>query len=243
MKKKMLIVLSIVLHGVITALLVLVWHPWQMQQDLDLIEVPVAKNTLFFRHRIEETDLIMVQLPQDQVQPMAVLDPQRLIDQVVSSEIMIAKGSLFTEEMVEDPNQIMDRSSLMLHQGQAALPLSVDLIQGGGNTLRINQKIDLYCLVQQRNEKPITDLLVQAVRIVDLRDRKGLSLDDPAGTGVASVVILAIEQSLIPVLSAANQLGTLQLYVSDSAWQSEKECLFYEESKVLPYLLEQSKQE
>lgn len=216
--------------------LILVWHPWQMEKDLSMVQVPVAKKTLYYRTEITEEDIVYLKLPKSFIQEKMILNAEEILNKVVSDEIMIAEGSYFTEEMLDDASLIQDKAVLSLKKGQAAYAINTDFIQTLGSTLQINQKIDLYCMISNRNENPIVDLLIEAVRIIDIKDRKGLALDDPQGTGIAGVIVVAVDQSLIPLLTMANEKGTLQLVVTSQAWNEKEECILNEKSILMDYI-------
>lgn len=216
-------------------LLILIWHPWQMEKDLSMVQIPVAKKTLYYRTEITEKDLVYLKLPKAFVTEEMILDQEEIIGKVVSENFMIAEGSFFNKEMIDDTSVIQDKAVFSLKKGQAAYSINTDFIQTLGSTLQINQKIDLYCMISNRNESPLVDLLVEAVRIIDIKDRKGLALDDPQGTGVAGVIVVAVDQSLIPLLTMANEQGTLQLVVTEQAWNEKKECILNEKSVLMDY--------
>lgn len=237
-KKAVLLCVGLLLAGY--PLLILIWHPWQMQRDLSIVSVPVAAHAMSYREIIQADDLAWRNLPQALIDPSVILEGEAIIGKAVSNEWLIAGGSFFTEEMIDDPKTSLDQASLTLKQGQAAYSINADLVQCSGGTLVINEKIDVYCTIQQRGENPVVDLLIQAARIIDLRDRRGLSLDDPNGLGTASVIVLAVDQEMIPLITTALEIGKLQFYVTDRSWQTSAECQLNEDSRVLPYLMAES---
>lgn len=224
-------------------ILVLVWHPWQMEKDLSMVLIPVAKQNLIYRTEITEKDLDYLKLPKAFVKEDMILNQEELIGKVVSHSYQIAKGSVFTSEMIEEKERVKDKAIYALEKGQAALNINVEAMPTLGNGLQVNQKIDLYCIIQNRNETPIVDLLLKSVRIIDIRDRKGLELDDPQGTGTASIITLAVNQDYISLLTTASYLGTWQIVVNEQSWERGKECILNKESKVYPYLISQEMDE
>ncbi len=220
-------------------LLIGFWFPRQMQKKLNMIQVPVARHDLDFRHLIQAADLEWRSLPDSFVTEAMILEEDQLIGKVVSNSLRIAEGSIFTSAMLEEPAQVSDRAALMLNPGQAAYSVNADLVQLSGSTLVVNERVDIYCTIQQRDAVPIVDLLLESVRILDLRDRRGLALNDPEGLGVASVIVLAVNQEFIPLLSTALEIGRLQFLVTDQSWKNEVECQLKETSRVLSYLTQE----
>jgi len=240
-KKKTVLFLMIAVI-VSDLLLVFVWHPWQMKKELNLIDIPVATRRLEHRHKIEMSDISWKKMPYEFVSDDAVLNPSEIVGKRVSNEVVILEGAMFDEKSLNESKDILDRSSLNLKKNQAAFSIPADVYQAAGNTLVINQKVDLYVCLHQRSEIPIIDCLIKNVRILDLRDRKGLTLDDKEGTGIVSTIIVAIDQEMIPLLTSASLLGTIQLYATENSWNTTKECILNQTSQIIPLLVhEESK--
>ena len=151
--KKMIGLFLIVTVIISDLLLVFVWHPWQMKKDLDLIDVPVASKRLQHRQKIEESDISWERIPSWMISEDVLLSESEIVGKRISNEIVILKGGLFDRLALEEETAVIDRSSLNLNKGQAAFSIAADAYQAAGNTLVINQKVDLYVSLTQTNSQ------------------------------------------------------------------------------------------
>ncbi len=243
MKKKIIIFILTLLITFQIPCMIWIWYPYQVKKDFDIKLIPVAARDLAYREKIATNDLKWVEIPSSLITDEMIINENELVNHLVSNEIQLVEGSFFVDGFIDDPDLIKDQPVLMLKQNQTAYPLNVDLIQIAGNTLIENQIVDIYCMIAERNEIPVIDKLFESIRIIDLKDRKGLDLDHEQSIGVASVITIAINEEYIPLLSTALQIGTLQLYANEDSWDDKKECRLYEDSKIIPLLAENNSSE
>ncbi len=236
MKKNSIIIALILFILIQIPFMMYIWYPYQVQQDFNLQTIPVASNDLSMRHTITTQDIDWISVPASFIQDWMIIDEQLLVNHVVSNKVFIPKGSYFVNNAIYSPLNIPDQPAQELDYGQTAFSFDVNFIQVAGNTLVENQKVDLYTVIQQRNEPPIVDLLISAVRIIDLRDYRGLELTDENSTKIAAIITLALNKEYIPLLLSAQEVGTIQLYATDASWDNTQECILNEKSKILPLL-------
>lgn len=235
MKRKIIVVL-VLGYGITIAILVGIWHPWQMKKDLNIIQVPIVKEDLPMRSLIQKEDIIYFDLPQALIHDDVLLDEQAILGKWTTHEMILKKGSFFYQENLNKEENLQDEPTLMLKKGQVAYPIPVDLKQIAGNTYVKNQKIDLYGIIQPRNEKPIIDLILQSVRILALKDRKGLEINDPNSTGVASIVVIALNQEYVAFVESLQLLGQIQIVATKDSWSQKEECLYQSGHQLESYL-------
>lgn len=149
---------------------------------------------------------------------------------------MIPKGSPFYKSMLHQEKDLPDYPTLQLKSGQTAYSLASDLVKLSGNTIVSGQKVDIYVTVPQKQENPIIDRMVKGVRVISIKDRKGLDIDDEQSTKIPYVVILAIQDEIVPYLKTASKIGSIDIYAPTINYTSEEESLLVNDSKVLPYL-------
>ncbi len=213
-----------------------IWYPQHMKEDLNVVVVPVASTTLDPREQIEAHDIEWIELPSAYVPEQTILTEEELLGMYVSNMVVISKGTFFLQHLVADYHQLQDQPTHDLNDNQIAFSIGADFVQVSGNTLVENQRVDIYCVIPLIKEVPIVDVLLQGVRIIDVRDRLGLKLDDVNSTGVASVIVVALSQEHVTLLLKAQQVGSIQFYATNESWQSNQEDVLVEDSLVLPYL-------
>jgi Flp pilus assembly protein CpaB len=173
---------------------------------LDLIEIPVAAQDMAPRTLITKEHIAMVKMPKAYVPASIVLDPQVLIGQYTLINALIPKSSFLYGNTVETLKEAKDYPSLLLKEGQVVYALDVDLKSTSGNTLQPLQKIDLYVTIDY-NRMTVVDQLIGNVRILSLKDKNGKDIEKPSE--LPKLMLVAIDQSLVSLLTKAIELGDL----------------------------------
>lgn len=209
--------------GVVLVLSLSVGLSWvYVQSQLKLTTLYVASHSLEARIQLEESDLKAIQIPKNYVLDGVILNKEDILDHYVSIQGIIPKGSFFYEGMLDSIESAKDAPSLRLYENQAIYALDVSLTTTAGNTLRVNQKVDIYGTVKS-NKTILADRLLAHVRIVGLKDKNGEDITDKS-TSLPKVLLLAVYRDYIPWLAKLEALGSLSL--SPTAYpSSEEECV------------------
>lgn len=212
-----------------------------LDKTIDLVEVPLASEQINPRTKIDEKLIEIKKIPRLYLNENAYIEKKDILDKYTDIEGKIPKGSLFYKNMLFEEKELPDYPALKLKEGQNVFSLSTDLIKSSGNTLVPNQKVDLYVTIEQKKEKPVTDLLFSSVRILDVLDRKGNRMDSEKASGVPYVINLAISADYIEILKLASKVGSIDLYAT--TFPQEDECLFNEENRIMPFLKDEEADE
>ena len=138
-------------------------------------------------------------------------DPKDLVGQITRLDGRIEAGSFFTTTSLESPQTIKDQATTLLKAGQVVFTLDVDVRSTAGNTLLPHQRVDLYFSLQQQSTL-LVDKLIGNVRILAIKDKQGIDVQDPKD--LPKYVLVAIKAELIPVLTKGMALGELTLVPS-----------------------------
>ena len=206
-----------------------------LDKKLDLVEVPIAKQQIEPRTQIKSDMIEFIEVPRVLLNEDCVLDEKEAIHKYTEIEGIIPKGSLLYKSMLFDENELPDYPTLKLKEGQNVFSLPIDLIKSSGNSLTNNQLIDIYVTIPQRNANPISDLLLNHVRIINIVDRKGIDMKE-SETNIPSVINLAVNKEYVSLLIKASEMGTIDIYATTQT--SEEECVLNTESTVLSKLYE-----
>lgn len=210
-----------------------------LDKTIDLKKVPVAAVTIEPRTRIDKEMIEYKEIPSIFTDESCAMDESEILDKITEIEGKIPKGSLFYKQMLFDENELPDYPALKLKDGQSSFSLGTDLLKSSGNSLTANQKVDLYVTIEQKKEKPVTDLLVSSIRILSVKDRKGNLMGSKNSSNVPYVINLAVSNEYVELLKIASKVGTIDLYaVADD--RQDEECVLNEESKVIELLVEES---
>jgi Flp pilus assembly protein CpaB len=226
----------LILGGLVIGLLSVSYFGSKIYIDhrLNLVDVPVAASVLSPRTLISEKDIVLVKMPKAYLSPSIILDPQALIGKytLITSEIPL--GSVFYDSLVETLENAKDYPSLLLHEKQVVYALDVDLKMTSGNTLQPFQKVDLYVALVH-NRLTIVDRLISNVRILSLKDKNGKDLEK--ATDVPKIMLIALDQELVPLLTKAIELGDL-IITPISKDDTLEECFLIEKTPLLKVLYE-----
>ncbi len=205
-----------------------------IESNLDLIDVPVVSTNLSPRTLITEADLIMVKMPKAYLQPSILLDSKHIVGKYTLINTGIPSGSFIYASMVEPIEDAKDYPALLLHPEQVVYALDVDLKMTSGNTLQPFQSIDLYVSLIH-NRLTVVDRLIRNVRILSLKDKNGKDLDQ--ATDIPKIMLIALNQDLVPILTKALELGEL-IITPISKVESDQECILVEDTSLITVLYE-----
>lgn len=207
-------------------------------KKINLVDVYVASRTINPREIIKDSDIKTIKIANDYVLPGVIHNREDIVGKITSLQGLIVKDSMFYSEQLDDINKIPDSAVPLLEKNQVAFTLTNESGNLDTTSFVVGQSIDIYVSIQQRNEKPIFDLLLESVRIVSIKDRKGIEISSVESTGTPFSLTFAINQDVISILSLANKIGELEIYASKNSYQNNPSKL-NKDSKILPYLVQQ----
>jgi Flp pilus assembly protein CpaB len=197
-----------------------------IDHQLDLIHVPIAAMTLPVRTTIDDSHIRWIAMPRAYVPDSIIVDEFALIGQLTRLDGRIEAGSFFTTTSLESPTLVKDGANHLLKEGQAVFTLSVDVRSTAGNTLLPFQRVDLYFSLQHQ-QSLIVDKLIGNVRILAIKDKQGL--DVKSAKDLPKYVLIAVESSLIPILTKAMALGELTLTPSIATTEAVESVAYKEQ--------------
>lgn len=203
-----------------------------VKRSIDYIEIPVAAKMLSSRSKIDEFSFRMQRVPSALVEGNVITDKNELIDRWVKYSVTLAQGSFFYQEYIEDASDSADYPQLMLKEGQGVASLAVDLLISAGNTLLPDQFVDIVFTSKDKRKPIISDVIFRSVRVLAVKDRNGLNMDDPKSQKVPAVVLLALNQEDIPPFIHAQILGDIDLIIKVVNEYYPKEAICNFESQV-----------
>ncbi|MEG1526726.1 MAG: SAF domain-containing protein [Erysipelotrichaceae bacterium] len=207
-----------------------------MKKSIDYVELPYAIKNIPPRSKITSDMIKTMKIAKVAVGKNAVAEKKAIVGKYTDINGRIPKGSLIYKSMIFKKEALPDYPTLLLKEGQTSFSLPCDLVKLSGNTIISGQKVDLYITVPQRNENPIIDRLVKGVRVLSIKDRNGTELSDEQSTKIPYVVIMAVDDVIVPYLKTAAKIGSIDLYAPANNYTKEEESILVEDSKVLPYL-------
>ena len=204
---------------------------------LDMRTAWIASADIPPRTVIDEADLTEVRIPGAYLIDHACTDRNEIIGKITEIQGMIPAGSVFYKSMLKDPDTIPDRSAGQLRTGQSLYTVRPD--STSLTSLTAGMRVDVHFTVERKNEPPLTGCLIRHARIVSVRDHKGLSTDDPSGTGIPYMAELAVNTDDLEMLTMAETCGTLRLFTSSETYRTDLEAQADTQSPVWLWLAKQ----
>lgn len=227
-----------ILYIVITAsailLLIALGFHVRLNDELQLKKTYVAAKDILPREKINESDLIEIEVPKAYLQDYTYTTKEEIIGKYTEIQGMIPAGSPFYKSMLFDEADLPDNPFTQLRSGQAAYSMNVDLTSLGG-ILKSGQRVDIHYSIVT-NDLSLTDCLIENVRIISIKDHRGIDIENDESSKTPYLAILAVNEEDVSLLTLADSLGQVKLITSSSTYDSELEASRVQDSKILAYL-------
>lgn len=230
-KKIFLFLLIIIFFGTINYLVV----DYLSTKKIDLVSIYVSSRDIEPRTIIEEKDIKEIKIPRGYVLENALINKNEIVGKITNIQGRIPKDSLFYNSNLDDIKKIPDSAVPLLEENQVAYVLSVNQSNNNFDTFIVGQKVDVYASIEMKNNSTLFDCLLESVRVISIKDRKGMEVSSKESTGGIQTLTIAIQQNQISIVSLADKVGTLELYAT-SKNNKNKESVLVKESKILNYI-------
>lgn len=197
---------------VVLGLVVLyVGYNYRVNSKINPTRVPYARATLEARHVITAEDIGYIEVNSDVVSRSTnlITDSRELIGKEITYGNTVPENSLFYDEDITDPSLSPDYVLNDIQDGYTAFSLSVDSASTYGNSIHKNDYIDLWFKGEDDTNKIIYANLVESIRVLDVRDNTGVSLEN-SETGTPSELLFAVPDELYSLLVKAESVGELE---------------------------------
>lgn len=184
-----------------------------VKKAIDYIEIPVAAKSIAPRTKIDESYIRMKRIPSALADGHIYQDKQDILNLWVKYSVTLAEGSFFYHEYLESAEVTADQPLLMLEPGQGVASLAVDLLSSAGNTLMPGQYVDIVFTSKDKRKPIISDVIFRSVRVLAVKDRNGLDMNDSKSQKVPAVALLAMDRLDIPIFLHAQILGDIDLII------------------------------
>lgn len=187
-------------------------YNYRVSSAINPTTIPYARNTLEARHVITAEDIGYMEVNSDVVTKSdnLITNANELIGQEVTYGNVIQQNSLFYTGDVTDPSLSPDYVLSDIEDGYTAFSLSVDTYTTYGNAIAKGDYIDLWFNGEDDTDKIIYTNLVRSIRVLDVRDSSGVSLEHANSTGEPAELLFAVPDDLYALLVKAQQVGTLE---------------------------------
>ncbi len=196
---------------VVAGLVILyVGYNWRVKEAINPTLVPYAKVNLEARHVITTDDIGYMNVNSDVMRKASniITNANDLIGKEVTYGNSIPAGSLFYTEDITKPELSPDYVLSDIPDGYTAFSLSVDETTTYGNYIEIGSYIDLWFEGEDDYDRIIYSRFVSSIRVLDVRDSKGVSLANTKSENPAEL-LFAVKDDDYSLLVKATAVGDL----------------------------------
>jgi len=185
-------------------------YNYRVSTAINPTKVPYAKVKLEARHVITEDDIDFMEVNNTVIKKATniIKDQDDIIGKEVTYGNTIEAGSLFYTEDITSPKLSPDYVLNDIKDGFTAFSLSVDETTTYGNYIAIGSYIDLWFEGEDDYGKIIYTNFVKSIQVLDVRDSKGVSLDNTKSDKPAEL-LFAVPDELYSLLVKAEEIGSL----------------------------------
>lgn len=204
------------------------------EKKMELVTTFVAARDIPPRTKIEEADLLEMQVPQAYLMEYACTQKEEIIGRYTEIAGMIPAGSPFYRTMLFEESELPDYPATLLREGQSAYSLAVDLTRAGGSPAA-GMYVDVFGTVAGRDGTMVSGALLEHVRILSVKDAQGLSIADPNSSGLPYVVLLAVKSRDVAMLTQIEKAGELRLFASSESYGRGQEAVKAADSSLVEW--------
>ena len=192
---------------------------------LDEVSVPVLNTVHHQRDLILEDAISHIKISRKHVLDGMVLDKTHLLGNVLSLNHTIYKDQPIMKYSIESQSLVQDAPLLLLKDNQAVYPIKSDLMMSSGKSVLKGHFVDVNLLFVGDSGHQ-SELLLSRVRVIGVRDRKGIEIDQVDGD-IPAVILLALDKELVSLMMKASALGEFHLSLNDFKLEGD-ECILNE---------------
>lgn len=196
-------------------------------------KVYVASHNIMQRTLISEQDLVEINVPKEFLNEDILVDKEDMIGKYVKLAYSIPKGSLIYKGYLE--SDIKDLAHTLLKQGELNYDLYTSDIKINTANLCRNMYLDIYLTIN-KNDKPVSDLLLSNARITGLYDTNNKPINDYDNESKVSIITIAINKDAVNAINKALVIGSVNCIVSENAYKYNLSSSLNNSSKLFEYL-------
>ncbi len=223
MKRKKLVFLAII-SGFITTMLFYMFLTKGTEATgeppVPMVKAVQAAQGMKKNEKITEENITTVEVPQDQLHPEAVQDPQTIIGKYISADLK--QGEIIMQHRIQHTEEETKVVSRKIKEGYRAVSISVDYVKTVSNLIVPGDFVDVV-LIEQASEsapEPIdTELVLEKVEVLSvgkqMAEKEAASEDTEEGAEPDYLAVtLELNQYDAIKLINASARGSLQLILN-----------------------------
>ncbi len=205
---------TVTIVGILLGIVVLyIGYSWRVNSALELVSVPIAKDAISSRTRIEADMLSTVQLPRATVNKLdnLVTSQSEIVGKYLSYGTSVSQNSMFFDEYLMNEEEMPDSAFADIPDGYTIYSLNVDLHKTYGNSIYPGNYIDLY-FKSTDNQKIIFGKLIESIEVLAVKDSSGNHVfETTKESRTPSEILFAVPNDMYSLLMKASYISGVEI--------------------------------
>ncbi len=214
-KKALVLLFSTIVFILLVGLVCFIY----CNNKLKLQEVCIAKYSLNNRTLISQDEIEVVKVPKSYLNGNIILNKEDVVGKYVKINTRVPKGSFFYDDAIEEYEIIKDKLNSELEDDEVNFDLNANNINVNQSYLVKGMYVDLYLTID-KNNKVLSDLLINNVRIIGMYDVNHQEIKDYDNKTILQSICLAVPKDTISYLYKAQVIGQLSLVVGNNGYKN-----------------------
>lgn len=214
-KKALVLLFSTIVFILLVGLVCFIY----CNNKLKLQEVCIAKYSLNNRTLISQDEIEVVKVPKSYLNGNIILNKEDVVGKYVKINTRVPKGSFFYDDAIEEYETIKDKLNSELEDDEVNFDLNANNINVNQSYLVKGMYVDLYLTID-KNNKVLSDLLINNVRIIGMYDVNHQEIKDYDNKTILQSICLAVPKDTISYLYKAQVIGQLSLVVGNNGYKN-----------------------
>ena len=202
---------TVTIIGVILGIVVLyIGYTWRVNNALELVSVPVAKEEIASRTKITEDMLTYIKLPRNSIESLDNLETSAstIVGKYVSFGTSVAKNSMFYTSYLISKSEMPDSAFANIPDGYTIFSLDVTQHSTYGNSIYPDNYIDLNLKATDDSGKVIFGKLISSIKVLAVKDSNGNHVfETTVETRTPAELLFAVTDDMFLLLKKAEYIG------------------------------------
>ena len=203
---------TVTIIGVVAIILILFFgYRYQIKKQVSPISgIPVAKDTIQPRTKIEEDDLDYISVAPIVLQKGSVITNKgQIVGKYSNYNTIIPKGSMFYNDTVVNESQLPDSALIQVADGEVPYNFPVNMDTTYGNSIFPGNYIDIYMKAERKDGKLMVGKLLENVKVLAVKDSSGRHVfENSSESRTPSYLIFGVTPEINILLRKASYMSS-----------------------------------
>lgn len=202
-----------ILGIVIILILLYVVYTTQINNAVNPMKIPVAKETLQPRDEVTADKVELIDVPAVAVSDNVYKYKKDVVGKYANVNSVIPQGSMFYTDTLVDKKELPDSAFTEVKEGEVVYNFPVTMSTTYGNSIFPGNKIDIYMkAVEDSTGKIMVGKLIENVEVLAVKDAQGRHVfEDSSERRTPATLIFGVSDSVNILLRKASYLSSIDV--------------------------------